>query len=62
MKRVCAVFLVLALIFSGTCAYATDLSGDAAALSGEALVQVQERLIALGFLEGEADGKLGKHT
>ncbi|MEG1605832.1 MAG: peptidoglycan-binding protein [Clostridia bacterium] len=65
MKRVFAVFLVLALVFSGTCAYAADLSGDAAAdaaLSGEALAQVQERLIALGFLEGEADGKLGKHT
>ena len=58
LTRTIALVLVLLVIF-GCCALAQTYTIGA---SGEEVARVQQRLIELGYLEGDADGKYGEKT
>jgi peptidoglycan hydrolase-like protein with peptidoglycan-binding domain len=61
MKRLVACLLAFALILACLPAFAED-GTIRYADRGDQVVKLQERLIQLGFLTGEADGQYGKKT
>jgi peptidoglycan hydrolase-like protein with peptidoglycan-binding domain len=61
MKRLVACLLAFTFLFASVPAFAED-GGIRYADRGDQVVKLQQRLIQLGFLTGEADGQYGKGT
>ena len=61
-KRILSLLAALMLLLSGTTAYAASYSTLEYGDRGSSVQQMQEALIALGYLNDEADGKFGTKT
>lgn len=62
MKRLVALLLALTLLVAWIPAFATEDGTIKQGDKGDQVLKLQERLIQLGFLTGEADGQYGKKT
>ncbi len=64
MKKI--ILALMMILLMGTAAFAEGTAGQAQTLSagasGEEVRALQERLVALGYLSGEADGQYGAQT